>query len=293
MSSTMCWRSHTASLSRSQTRRCHCNPNQRLSYEPGGHIGSENQLHLRPHASNAAVGEIPIQKAERWGADHAGRRNLSELRVIQGIEGFPSKLHPFLLSDREGLCKGYIKVVDTARKECVPANRGSIGESNALNPVNVSGVNARTGVRIPIAGRTELRAGRRRHDGAAVERRARIADVGAVAQYGVIVAVEAVCNRERGTGLKRCDAGKRPPAESVLPQAGGRTGDIPYIGDSEPVGAVIIAWPTIEFKPALHHRYRRPVARLGLVVGGSDSLAGTVNVPRPRVRGIGLEAASK
>src|SRR5262249_10338813 len=75
------------------------------------HSESENQLHLRPHAANAAVSEFPIKKAARWSADHAGRRSLSELRMVQGIEGFPSKLHPSLLSDQEGLCKGYIKVV--------------------------------------------------------------------------------------------------------------------------------------------------------------------------------------
>ena len=121
----------------------------------------------------------------------------------------------------------------------------------------------------------------------------RIADIGTVTRYAIIVAVEAVSNGEWGAGLKRYDAGKRPPTQSVLPHAAGRPGDIPYIGDSQPVCAVIIAWPTIEFQPALRHRYRRPVARLGLVVGGSDSLAGTVNVARPRVRGIGLEATSK
>src|SRR5258708_12273771 len=147
--------------------------------------------------------------------------------------------------------------------------------------MDVSGVDARMGIWVSISGGAELRAGRRRHDRAAVERRARIADVGTVTSYAIVVAIGAVCNRERGAGLKRYDARKRPPAESVLPEAPRWAGDIPYIGDSQPVCAVIIAWPTIEFQRALRHRYRRPVARLGLGVGGSDSLAGTSNLPPP------------
>src|SRR5258708_2317722 len=60
---------------------------------------SKYQLHLQPHAADAAVCKITIQKAGRqtrwrtWGADHALFRNLSELRMVQGIESLPAKLH--------------------------------------------------------------------------------------------------------------------------------------------------------------------------------------------------------
>ena len=66
---------------------------------------SKYDLHLGPHSADAAVGEIPIEKVGGGGADHVGR-NLSELRVIQGIECFPAKLQPPLLSDLEGLGQG-------------------------------------------------------------------------------------------------------------------------------------------------------------------------------------------
>ena len=62
--------------------------------------GSENQLDLHPHAANAAVCEIPIQEVERWGVDvHV--RDPSELRMVQGIEGFPAKRQTSLI---KGTC---------------------------------------------------------------------------------------------------------------------------------------------------------------------------------------------
>jgi hypothetical protein len=79
--------------------------------------GSKSQLHLSPHGTDAAIGEIPVQKVGGRGADHDGQRNLSELRMVQGIDGFPAKLQPPALSDPEGFGKSYVKVVGTAREE--------------------------------------------------------------------------------------------------------------------------------------------------------------------------------
>src|SRR5205809_2199200 len=89
---------------------------------------------------------------KRWRAHYVFRRNLSKLRVVQGIEGFPAKLQPPLLSDREGLGQGQVKVVDPARHECVPAYRERIRESSPLDPMDVSRVDAQTGIRVAIPG---------------------------------------------------------------------------------------------------------------------------------------------
>ena len=44
----------------------------------------KDELQMNPHASDAAVGEIPIQKVREVDPPF---RNLSELRMIQVIEG--------------------------------------------------------------------------------------------------------------------------------------------------------------------------------------------------------------
>ena len=72
-----------------------------------------------------------------------------------------------------------------------------------------------------------------------------------------------------------------------------RAWDIPYVGNSEPVGAVIIAGPVIQFQPALRHRHRGQVPLVSLESDCADSLAGAVEVPRPGVRSIRLQAPRK
>src|SRR5262245_54848962 len=120
--------------------------------------------------------------------------------MVQGIEGFPSKLQPSLLSDLEGFGKGHIKVVDTAGHECVPTYRGSIRQTKArLHPVNVSRGDAQTSIRIAVSGCAKPGAGRWRSNRAASEGCARIADVGTVSFEAVVVAVEAVQKGERST----------------------------------------------------------------------------------------------
>src|SRR5204862_6482768 len=88
---------------------------------------------------------------KRWRAHYVFRRNLSKLRVVQGIEGFPAKLQPPLLSDRGGLGPGQAKVVDPARHECVPAYRERGSESSPLDPLEASRGGAQTGIRAPIS----------------------------------------------------------------------------------------------------------------------------------------------
>ena len=107
---------------------------------------------MNPHAAAAAVGEIAVEKASRWSAHHVLRGNLSELRVVQGVEGFPAELQPPLFSDLKGLGQGEVKVVDPAGHECVAAHGGSIREPSPLDPMDVSGADAQTGIRVAIAG---------------------------------------------------------------------------------------------------------------------------------------------
>src|SRR5260370_37167017 len=111
--------------------------------------------------------------------------------------------------------------------------------------MDICGVDAQTGIHVAISGCTELRAGRRCQDRAAVKRRHWITNVGTVIYEPVVVAVKAVLKGERSAGLKRGDAGNRPARQGAVPAAGSRSGDIPYVSDREPVRAVIIAWPVL------------------------------------------------
>ena len=88
--------------------------------------------------------------------------------MIQGIESFPAKLHAPLFSELEGLRQAHVKVVYAAGVERVATYRESIGQSDSLNPVNVSRTDTQTGIWISIARCAELRPGRRRDDGAAI-----------------------------------------------------------------------------------------------------------------------------
>src|SRR2546427_12586150 len=87
----------------------------------------KHDLQLNPHTADAAVGEVAVEKASRWSAHHVFRRNLSELRMVQGIEGFPAKLQPPLLSDREGLGQGQVEVVHRLSRTRTDSWRPAIG----------------------------------------------------------------------------------------------------------------------------------------------------------------------
>lgn len=66
--------------------------------------GSKDELHLHPHATDAAVGEVAIQEASWRSPLHAHRRDLDELRVIEGVQRFSTELQAARLADRNGLC---------------------------------------------------------------------------------------------------------------------------------------------------------------------------------------------
>ena len=89
---------------------------------------SENQLDLHPHATDAAVGEIAIQKLGRGEVD-VPFRNLCELRMVQGIEGVAAKLQSSLLSNQEGSGETHVKVVDPAGDKSIATYGGSIGQT--------------------------------------------------------------------------------------------------------------------------------------------------------------------
>src|SRR5262249_22085503 len=121
----------------------------------------------------------------------------------------------------------------------------------------------------------------------------RIANVGTVIVEPVVVAVEVLHNTERCARLKRGDAGDRPPAQGAPQNALSWAREIPYVGDCKPMSAVKIAWPVIQFQPALRHRYRRQVPLVVLVRARANPLAGAVEVLRPGVRSIHLESSRK
>jgi hypothetical protein len=56
----------------------------------GDHAVSENKLELYPHAADAAVGEIAIQKTRCRGAAYDLLGHLSELRMIESVLSFPA-----------------------------------------------------------------------------------------------------------------------------------------------------------------------------------------------------------
>ena len=63
-------------------------------------IDSKYQLHLDPHAADAAICEVPVQKAIGRSVQNVAERNIDVLRVIQRILSFPAKFQLFVLSNR-------------------------------------------------------------------------------------------------------------------------------------------------------------------------------------------------
>lgn len=61
---------------------------------------SKYQLHLDPHAADAAVRKITIQKVKRTDAVDW---NLSELWMVEGIQSFPPEFQSLLFCEAEGL----------------------------------------------------------------------------------------------------------------------------------------------------------------------------------------------
>ena len=83
------------------------------------------------------------------------------------------------------------------------------------------------------------------------------------------------------------------PPSAILQETSGRAGEIPYVENREPVGAIKVAWPAIEFQPALPEGYRRPITYRRLDGAAADALAGAVDVPRPGIGRRHLKPARK
>jgi hypothetical protein len=61
---------------------------------------SEDQLRLNPHAADAAVGEIAVQKFTLRRVKDVPGRHVHVLRMIEGVQCFPAKLQTPVLADR-------------------------------------------------------------------------------------------------------------------------------------------------------------------------------------------------
>jgi hypothetical protein len=60
--------------------------------------GSKYQFRLHPHAADAAVGEIAVQKLTGRRVKDAPGRHVHVLRMIEGVQRFPAKLQTPVLA---------------------------------------------------------------------------------------------------------------------------------------------------------------------------------------------------
>lgn len=95
----------------------------------------------------------------------------------------------------------------------------------------------------------------------------------------IVVPVRAACDRERGAGLERRDAGDGPSAQGILPPTCPRSRHLLQINDGQPVRAIEIAHSTIHASD--------------LWFDGADAGAGAVDVFRPAIRRRQLESTRK
>src|SRR5437660_10072330 len=78
-------------------------------------FSSKQHLHLHPHAADAAVGEIAVQKAPCRRVDNIPLRYLHELRMIDSVLSLPAKLQSPALADRERFEKTGVKIICSVR----------------------------------------------------------------------------------------------------------------------------------------------------------------------------------
>src|SRR5262245_43003230 len=97
---------------------------------------SKYHLHLNPHAADAAVGVVAVQKTAGHRVDYIPLGHLHELWMIESIQGLPAKLQPPALADRKRLEQGQIEVIRPVGKERIPATGGRIGGSRAFHPMS-------------------------------------------------------------------------------------------------------------------------------------------------------------
>src|SRR5262245_29563419 len=81
---------------------------------------------LRPHAADAAVGEVAIEELRWQCPKHIPLWNLSELGMIEGIQRLPLKLQPLPLADGKRLEQTQIEVVRATRRKRVASHCGSV-----------------------------------------------------------------------------------------------------------------------------------------------------------------------
>src|SRR5215467_14535248 len=80
----------------------------------------------------------------------------------------------------------------------------------------------------------------------------------------------------------------------MLPKPTGWAGDLPNVRNGKPLRAIVIAERMVQFQHALRHRHGRQIVAGSLherVPWPADTLAVAVQVLRPRIRSIQLEAA--
>ena len=135
-----------------------------------------------------------------------------------------------------------------------------------------------------------MRAGCRPDLGPAVAGRVSIADVRTIRSPAVPVAVGAIFDRVRRSGLERRDPGDRPPAQHVLPHAFRRARDVPSVKKRQPLAAVEVAQAPIQLQPALSDRYGCYIRGSALGINLADPFAGAIEALRPGIRGRELKS---
>ena len=78
-------------------------------------LASKQHLHLHPHAADAAVREIAVQKAPCRRVDDTSLRYLHELRMIESVLSLPAKLQPPVLADGQRFEKTRVKIICSVR----------------------------------------------------------------------------------------------------------------------------------------------------------------------------------
>ena len=91
-----------------------------------------------------------FRKRPCGGISHVPFRDLCELRMIESVESFPSKLQFPPFSKRKGFQNGKIQIVYDACEKCIAADSRGVRQSYAFDPMNICGINADNYVRASI-----------------------------------------------------------------------------------------------------------------------------------------------
>src|SRR2546425_8731903 len=96
---------------------------------------SEQYFHLEPHATDATISEIAVQKTAGESIDNVSLRHLHKLRMIEGVLCLPAKLQPPALAQRERFEQTQVEIVRPVGKLCIASGGGHIGKSRAFHPI--------------------------------------------------------------------------------------------------------------------------------------------------------------